>query len=67
VEGTQVSGVDIVQLGGGVARKAVALDVSTTVSDGFLSIDFRKSDPAIDQPSKSTFCGWLQCLWFDLT
>ena len=55
MEGTQVSDVDIVQLGGGVARKAVTLDVSTTVADGVLNIAFWKNNPMIDQPS-TFFC-----------
>jgi len=52
VEGTTLADVDIVQLGGGLARKAIILDVSTTVSDGFLNINFRNNDPKINQPSK---------------
>jgi len=52
VEGTALADVDIVQLGGGLARKAMTLDVSATVSDGFLDISFLNNDPKINQPSK---------------
>jgi hypothetical protein len=54
VEGTSLSNVDLVELGGGVARKAFTLDVATEVTDGFLNISFLLNDPVIDQPSKLT-------------
>jgi len=58
VEGTALSDVDIVQLGGDLARKAMTLDVSTTVSDGFLNINFLNNNPKIDQPSKFVNSAW---------
>lgn len=52
VEGISLPDVDLFQLGGGVARKALTLDITTAVSDGFLSINLFFNVPMIDNPSK---------------
>lgn len=52
VEGIALPNVDLVQLGGGVAFKALTLDFFTDVADGFLSINLLFNDPMIDNPSK---------------
>lgn len=53
VEGIPLSDVDIVQLGGGVARKALTLDVTALVEDGFLNINFLNHVPKINIPKIS--------------
>lgn len=49
VEGKTFTNVDIVELGGGVSRKALALEAAVIVSDGFVSIEMKDTFPKIDQ------------------
>ena len=51
VEGTLLPGIDIVALGGGVARKVVTRQVSVVVSDKSLTVHFHDNEPYTDNPT----------------
>jgi hypothetical protein len=49
-----LSGIDIVQQGGGVANKALTREAPATPKGGFITINFLETIPRIDNP-KVTF------------
>jgi trimeric autotransporter adhesin len=53
VEGQMINDIDLVQLGGGVAFKALTRQVNVQVSDGFLTIQLLDNVPLIDFPKLS--------------
>jgi trimeric autotransporter adhesin len=53
VEGQMINDLDLVQLGGGVAFKALTRQVNVQVSDGFLTIQLLDNVPLIDFPKLS--------------
>lgn len=53
VEGTELQNIDLVDLGGGNAYKAISLEVATLVDDGFVSIELTDVVPKVDQPKIS--------------
>jgi glucose/arabinose dehydrogenase len=50
IEGTEEPNLDLIKMGGGVAKKALVLNRVAVVEDGILNIFFKNSNPKIDNP-----------------